>query len=261
MKVVRIRTLWHYRELLYSLVARDLKVRYKSSVLGFLWCLINPLLMMAVFTLVFTILLGNRSIENFPVFVLIGVLAWNLNTTAVMGALGSVVNNANLVMKVSFPRELLPLSAVLSNTVNFLLSLVALLSMMVVFRMGITPWVLLFPVVLLSQVCFMGGLGLAFSAIHVYLRDTGIIMETLLLAWFFLTPVFYRMEDLFPAYARWMYWLNPMASYISSYRLIFYSGDALGLDFLLRSLVTSVAVLLAGYLVFTRLSKGFGEVL
>ena len=259
--MVRLRALWRYRELLYSLVARDLQVRYKSSVLGFLWCLINPLLMMAVFTLVFTILMGNRSIENFPLFVLIGVLAWNLNATAVMGALGSVVNNANLVMKVNFPRELLPLSAVLSNTVNLLFSLVALLAMMTVFRVGLTPWVLLFPVVLLGQVCFMSGLGLALSAIQVYFRDTGIIMETLLLAWFFLTPVFYRMEDLFPAYARWMYWLNPMASYISSYRLIFYSGGDLGLDFLLRSLVTSLVVLLVGYLVFVRLSKGFGEVL
>src|SRR3972149_7301945 len=115
----RFAELLKYRELIRNLVIRDLKLRYRSSVMGFLWCLVNPLLMMVVFTVVFTVLLRNNTIENFPVFILIGILAWNLHSTAVMGGIASVVNNASLVQKVYFPREVLPISVVLSTTVNF----------------------------------------------------------------------------------------------------------------------------------------------
>ena len=117
-----------YRELLRNLVARDLKVRYRNSVLGFVWCLLNPLLMMAVFTFVFTVLMKS-GVPNYPVFILVGILAWNFHSTAVTGAINSIVGNSALVMKVYFPREILPISAVLSNAVNFVLALVALFAM------------------------------------------------------------------------------------------------------------------------------------
>ena len=115
----RLQELYQYRELVKNLVVRDLKLRYRSSVLGFLWCLVNPLLMMGVFTLVFTVLLTNNNIEHFPVFILIGILAWNLHSTALVGAINSVVGGAQLIQKVYFPREVLPIATVLSNTVNF----------------------------------------------------------------------------------------------------------------------------------------------
>src|SRR5215831_10471423 len=111
----------HYRELVKNLVSRDLKVRYRNSILGFVWCLLNPLLMMAVFTFVFTVLMRNN-LPNYPVFILVGILAWNFHSTAVSGAVTSITNNSALVMKVYFPREVLPLSAVLSNAVNFVLA-------------------------------------------------------------------------------------------------------------------------------------------
>src|SRR3990172_1513092 len=122
--------LFQYRELVENLVMRDLKARYKRSVLGFLWCLLNPLLMMAVFTLLFAVLMPNQ-IPAFPVFVLVGVLAWNLHSTALLGATHSVVSHAPLVQKVAFPREVLPLAAVLSNTVNFLLALIVLFALII----------------------------------------------------------------------------------------------------------------------------------
>lgn len=257
----RLRELVCYRELLWNLVVRDLKVRYRGSVLGFLWCLANPLLMMVVFTIVFTVLLQNNTIEKFPVFILIGVLAWNLHSTAIMGATHSIVANAALVTKIYFPREILPISVVLSNTVNFVFALLVLFAMIFFSQVSLSPTVLLLPLLLLSQVIFTIGLGLILSTANVYFRDTAIIMETLMLAWFFLTPIFYRIEDVFPAYARAMYILNPMASFISSYRIILYSGGMPDLYFVSRTFVTSVAFLIVGYLVFTLYSKYFGEAL
>jgi lipopolysaccharide transport system permease protein len=247
-----------YRELLRNLVARDLKVRYRNSVLGFLWCLANPLMMMAVFTVVFTVLMKN-DIPNYAVFILSGLLSWNLFSAALSGAIQSIVLNSNLVMKVYFPREVLPLSVVLANTVNYLFALIVLFTLIFISGVRLGPSLLLLPVILIVQVAFTAGLALLLSALTVFYRDVGIIMETGLLAWFFLTPVFYRIEDLVPQYARLMYVVNPMASIISAYRDVLYRGGMPALDFLARTGVTSLVVLAVGYWVFRRLAPRFGE--
>ncbi len=249
---------FRYRELVRNLVARDLKVRYRNSVLGFVWCLLNPLLMMAVFTIVFTVLMRS-DIPNFPVFVLVGILAWNLHVTSVMGAIDSIVANEALVKKVYFPRELLPISVVLSNTVNYVLALVVLFAMIAAFGIHLSSSLVFLPVILLIQVVFTIGLALFLSALTVFYRDVQIIMETLMLAWFFLTPVFYRLEDLFPAYARLVRIANPMASLISAYRDVLYLGGMPGVDFLVRTLITSVLVLVGGYLFFLHYAPRFAE--
>lgn len=257
----RLGELFRYRELIKNLVARDLKLRYRSSALGFLWCLLNPLLMMLVFTIVFTVLLTNNNVEKFPVFILIGILAWNLHSTALMGAINSVVGNANLVQKVYFPREVLPIASVLSNTVNFLLSLVVLFGMILVYQVQLSPTLLWLPLVILVQVVFTIGVALVLAAVNVFYRDVASIMETLMLAWFFLTPIFYRIEDVFPVYSRLMYILNPPASIIAAYRDILYYGSMTDWDFFSRTVATAVAVLVVGYLFFLRASRSFGEAL
>ncbi|MCL4466318.1 MAG: ABC transporter permease [Chloroflexi bacterium] len=257
-RIVHLVELLSYRELLRNFVARDLKVRYRNSVLGFLWCLVNPLLMMVVYTVVFTVLLKSN-IERFPVFILIGILAWNLNSTALTGAAASIVSNAGLVMKVYFPRELLPLSVVLSNTVNFVLALVTLFGMVLVFQVHLGPSLLMLPVILLVQVIFCSGVAFLLSTLTVFYRDVEIITDTLMLAWFFLTPIFYRIEDVFPAYARILYIANPMASVIAAYRDVLYYGSWPALDFFSRTAVTAVVVFVAGYLFFNRFADRFAE--
>jgi len=217
--------------------------------------------MMIVFTVVFTVLLRNNTIERFPIFVLIGVLAWNLHATAVMGCISSILGNANLVQKVYFPKEVLPISVVLSNTVNYLLASIVLFALIVVLGGNLTISVLFFPVVLLVQVVFTMGLALILSAVTVFFRDVGIIMETVMLCWFFLTPIFYRIEDVFPTYARLMYIFNPPASLVSAYRDILYSGGMPGWDFLFRTFITSVILLVVGYFIFTKVSRHFAEAL
>ncbi len=263
----RIGQLWRYRELVRNLVMRDLKARYKNSVLGFVWSLLNPLLMMLVFTVVFTVMLPS-SIEKFPVFVLCGILPWNWFATSMSGSVQSIVANSNLVKKVYFPREVLPLSLVLSNGVNFLLALLILFPMILIYRIELTPWVLMLPVLIVIQLVFTLGVALFVAALNVFFRDTGVIMEVIVQAWFFLTPVVYDIKVL-PQHKvimgidvnvqRLAYILNPMASIIANIRDILYWSVPPGLDFMARTAFTSLLVLLLGYLFFTRLAPNFGE--
>ena len=254
----RFLELVQYRELVRNLVIRDIKLRYRNSVLGFVWSLGNPLLMMVVYTLLFTILIPT-DIPKYPVFILCALLPWNYFNTSIMGAIDSIVGNAHLIKKVYFPREVLPLSIVLANLVNFLLALIVLFAMLFAFRVRLTPWVLYLPLILFIQTIFTLGLALIFATLNVFYRDTKIIMEVGMLAWFFLTPVFYRIEDLVPQYARRMYWVNPMASFISWYRIVLYYGISMEPGFIFRIFVTSIVTLVVGYLVFTRYSPLFGE--
>ncbi|OQB25980.1 MAG: Teichoic acid translocation permease protein TagG [Chloroflexi bacterium ADurb.Bin180] len=266
--ISRLLELLHYRELVANLVVRDLKVRYKNSVLGVLWSLVNPLAMMAVFTLVFTFMLPNNTTPNFPVFVLCGILPWNFFRDSLMGAIASIVNNAPLIKKVYFPREVLPISVILGNLVNFLLALIVLFVMILAFRMPLTRWAWLLPVVIVTQVFFTAGLGLILSTANVFYRDTAMIMEVLILAWFFLTPVFYPIEvlpqqkmllGLTLDVRRLVYILNPMASLIATYRVILYNGAPPAWDFFLRTVATSVIILVVGYWFFLRYRQTFAE--
>jgi lipopolysaccharide transport system permease protein len=263
----RIAEVYHYRELIRNLVIRDLKVRYKNSVLGILWSLLNPLLMTIVFTVVFTLMLRNDT-PNYPVFFMCGYLPWSFLSESVVGGTNSIVGNAHLIKKVYFPREVLPLSDVLSGLVNFLLALIVLFGMILVFRVGLTASVLLLPVVIVAQVLFSLGLVFFLSTANVFYRDTQHIMQVVMQAWFFLTPIFYPI-DIIPESATvlgitidlqlWVRRLNPMASLIASYRDILLRGAVPGLDFLFRTVITCLAVFVIGYLIFCRYSKVFGE--
>ena len=263
----RITELFQYRELIRNLVVRDLKIRYKNSVLGVLWSLLNPLLMTLVFTVVFTLMLQS-DIEDYPVFFMCGYLPWSFLQASLMGSTNSIVGNAHLIKKVYFPREVLPLSEVLSNLVNFLLALIVLFGMILVFQVKLSPAVLLLPVLILAQVLFMLGISFFLATANVFYRDTEHILQVLMQAWFFLTPIFYPITIL-PESSQilgmtvniqlWARRLNPMASLVASYRDILYRGVPTGLDFLFRTIVTCVIVFIIGYLIFCRFSRVFGE--
>jgi len=265
----RLRELWHYRELIHNLVVRDLKVRYRSSVLGIAWSWLNPLLMMVVYTVVFTILRGgDESIPHYPVLLLCGLLPWNFFNDSVLQATGSIVGNAHLIKKVYFPREVLPISIVLSNLVNFLIALPIFFILALVSGAPLTWWALLLPFTILLQVAFTVGLALFLSTLNVFYRDTQHILSVVMLAWFFLTPVFYPIKAVpqdcnvlgIPFDAQlWLRRLNPMASLVASYRDLLCRGAPTGLDFLSRTAVTVLIVFIVGYLVFLRYSPRFGE--
>jgi lipopolysaccharide transport system permease protein len=266
----------NYRDLLYNLVVRDLKVRYKHSFLGFFWSLLNPLLLMLVFTFVFQQLLPSEQAKPmFHVYFLVALLPWNWCATAVMGALNSIVGNGHLIKKVYFPREMLPVSLVLSTMMNFVLSIPALLIFMVLFRpegagspfdpgcpyVCLNAHVVFVPVILITEVLFLMGLGFILSALNVFFRDTSVLVEVGLSAWFFLTPIIYDARDVAGGYLQLMYWLNPMASIVTNFREVFYYNEVGSPDvlFMMRTLITATVLFVVGYFLFMRLSRNFGE--
>jgi ABC-type polysaccharide/polyol phosphate export permease len=267
-----IQELFTYRNLLRKLVARDLRVRYKNSVLGILWSWLNPLFMMVVYTVVFIFMRrtdnGIVPSREFPVFILCALLPWNFFSSAVMGSITSIVSNAPLVKKVYFAREILPLSVVLSNLANFGISLMILVPMLLFFRIRLTAWVLMLPIIAAVQVCLITGIAFFLSTLNVFYRDTRAIMDVVMMAWFFLTPIIYPI-DILPRSReilgitldihRWTRILNPMASLVAAYRDVLYYGRLVGLDFLARTALTSFAVLVIGYAVFFKFSPRFGE--
>lgn len=270
----RMGELVRYRSLIYNLVLRELKTRYKNSVLGFFWSLLNPLGMMLVFTVVFQFLNPRSDIEKYPIFLLCGLLPWNFFSMSVLGSISSVSGNAHLVKKVYFPREALPIASVLAQLVNFLLAFVVLFAVLLVFRTNFSPWLPVLPYLILVQTCFALGIAFFLSTLNVFYRDTMMVMDVVMLAWFFLSPVFYSYDILITADAapqmttvlgfsfdlsRVAYILNPMASIINLYRDLLYYGYRTDFDFLLRTTLTALVVLLAGYWFFTRYSGRFGE--
>jgi len=268
--VRRLAELYRYRELVRQLVLRDLKARYKNSVLGFLWSLLNPIAMMVVFTVVFTVLLPQYSWPDYPVFLLSALLPWNFLAGGLVSGTSSVLGNSSLVRKIYFPREVLPISTVLASLVNFLLALIPLFLLSVILGRPLSPWLPLFlPLIILLQVIFVLGLSLLLSAINVFYRDTQMILEVLTLAWFFVTPIFWPIHVIKDKWVTilglqlntwvWLNRLNPMASLAAAYRDILYWGQPTGLDFLARTAVTCLVILAFGYWVFARLSPKFGE--
>lgn len=272
----QIKDLYEFRYLLYNLVLRDLKVRYKDSFLGVLWSMLNPLGLMLVFTALFTVLSsGDNEQNNFPIFVLVGLMPWNFFGGTLTGGTISITNNASLVKKVYFPRALLPLSVLLSNLVNFFIAAILFIVMLYLFGLQLTSHALWVPVILIIQMIFMLGLCFLLSSLNVFYRDVMMVLEVVLLAWFFLTPIFYPFS-LFDNYAtlfgiefspaQLMRWLNPMASIIDGYRTVLWGSNGLGgvaMDpiYLLRTFVTSLIVLVIGYGVFKRTEHLFGEML
>lgn len=261
-----VKELWSYRELVLNLVVRDLKVRYKNSVLGVVWSWLNPLLMMLVFTLIFGFLWKREDIDNYSIFFLSGLLPWNFFTGSVLGGIPSVVGNGHLIKKVYFPREVLPLSVVLSNLVNFVVALPVFFLLALIFRQHITPWVLLLPIPILIQVIFSIGIVLILSTLEVFYRDTHMLMDPIIQAWFFITPILYTVSSepitllgITFNPRLWLFRLNPMASIINTYQDILYHGTLTQFDFLARTAVTAVVILIFGYWFFRHFSKRFGE--
>jgi lipopolysaccharide transport system permease protein len=271
--------LWSYRELIRNMVLRDLRIRYKGSTLGYLWTQIAPLLMMLVFMFVFTVLIPSN-VALFPVFLIVALLPWNYCAEAVGGGTRSVLDNAHLIKKVFFPREVLPLSNVFSAMVNFLLSLpmmflvMAITQLLMVGRLNFSWTFAYLPVLLVIQTIFLAGVVFFVSALAVFFRDTVHLIGIVLQFWFFLTPVFYSLDIIGERVARVIRWLNPMASLVDFYRDILYGGVARGgvllpgqiptpglpaLDSVLRVTVTSLLVLAFGYWFFQRHSGQFGE--
>jgi ABC-2 type transport system permease protein len=227
--VARVRELWRHREILANLARKELRVKYKSTVLGVAWSMLNPLLYLAVFYVVFTYLIPART-PNFPVYLLSGLLPWTLFSTALAGATTSIVGGANLVPKVAFPHEMLPLASIRAQTINFSFQFLVLIAFMLVFGYPLVQrGLLLLPLALIVLLVFAATLGFATAAWNVRYRDTGHLVELLLLAWFWLTPIVYPssfVSDSLGPTGFWIYLLNPMTNIVMSFQRALYGGTS-----------------------------------
>jgi ABC-type polysaccharide/polyol phosphate export permease len=252
-----------YRGLIVSLVSRELKARYRGSVLGFLWSFINPLLLLSIYTFVFTVILPNQNqiAQPFALFMFCGILPWNWFSSSLLESSGSLVSGGNLIKKVLFPAEILPLVNVLANMVHFLLGLVIL----VVFVIAYQHWpdregLVWFPVVVLVQLIFTSALALFFAALTVHFRDIRDLLSNLLMFWFFATPIIYPWQD--PNVIRFhrLFDLNPFTHLAVTYQeILFFPGPVGHWKWLLALGVASVGLFLAGLWFFDRLRDSFAE--
>lgn len=271
----RFEEIGQYSYLLQSLVIRNVKARYKGSVLGILWSLLNPLGLMLVFTIVFSVLSGGAAPRQYPVFVLVGIIPWRFFGGSLMNTSVAITNNAPLVKKVYFPRELLPVANLLSELVNFLFGFIVLVVFLYAFGLGLTRYVLWLPFILFTQVVFTLGLGFILSALTTFYRDVLMVLDVVLQAWFFLSPVFYSFETLFGESAtlfgvtfnptQVMRWVNPMASIIDGYRTVLWGTVAsqgptsMNPVFMIRTLIQGLIILAIGYHYFVRTEHLFAE--
>lgn len=276
LRVLRdVRELWRSREILVNLARKELKVKYKSSALGVAWSMLNPILYLVVFYLVFSLVLRSN-LPDFPIYLVSGLLAWTLFSTGFQGATTSITDNGPLVSKVAFPREVLPLASIGAQLVNFFFQFLVLVGALIIFgKPFLGRSLILLPAALLALLVFTTALGLATSAFNVKYRDTGHLVELAMLAWFWATPIVYPVslvtEELGPT-AEALYLANPMANIVMAFQRALYgptSAEALsrlpdpGLTWYAQRLfwvgLASAILLYLTWWVFHRLAGDFSE--
>lgn len=258
-----LKNLWRHRQLITALTARDLKARYRGSVLGFFWSLANPLLLLGVYTLVFTKFFPQQVVQPYPLFLFAGILPWTFFAAAVLEATGSVSSNAGLIKKVMFPAEALPLVVVLSHLVHFAAALPILLAAIFTFallgKFTLSWTILLAPLLMLLQACFVAGIAMAVSSASVLFRDLRDIVANLLQLGFFVTPVLYLIERIESRPLRALLRMNPMTPFVVAYQDIFFFGRFPNTSDTVLIVFYTVASLVVGYIVFDRLRDSLAE--
>ena len=239
-----------YFDLLHNLVSRAIKQRYKRSVLGFAWTMLNPLLTMIILSVVFSAVFGTL-VPNYPLFVIIGLLAWNLFSLGSTQGLCSIVDSGALIRKVAVPKEMFPMAAVGANLVNFLFSLIPLLLVILVMRVRLTTAVLWVPVGVVLIGLFTLGVALALGTLNVFFRDVRYFYEAGLLAWFYGTPIFYPI-DVLPPHARALLQWNPMYVLVEVFRTPIYAGTSPTAGTVVTAVVEAVGMALIGWRIFRR---------
>lgn len=249
--------LYAYREMIFSLVRKDLRTRYKGSVLGFLWTFLNPLLQLIVYSIAFAYIM-RVNLPNYYIFMFVGLLPWMFFCTCVQGGAISVILNADLLKKIYFPRIVLPIATVSAAFLNMLFSMVIMFAALFISGIGVSEYIIYYPFYLVLLYCLGLGLSFIFSACNVYFRDLEHILGILTMSMFYVTPVIYPLDmvpDNFLPYFK----LNPMAFIVCGFQDIFYYKRAPEIESILSIVAFSLFILMAGYIIFQKLQKRFVE--
>lgn len=253
-----MKELYNYRQMIFSLVKKDLRGRYKGSVLGFLWTFINPLLQLVVYTIVFSVILPTN-IEKYYLHLFVALIPWIFFSSSITVGSSSIIAQKDLVKKIYFPREVIPISYVTSCFVNMLLCFIVIFAVVAFSGIGFNPAALLcLPLIMIVEYMLALGVTLLTSAITVYFRDLEHILGIVTMAWMYMTPVMYSV-DIVPEKYRGLFSLNPMMPVIQAYRDILYYARVPKLFTLTEAFVLGIFFLILGWIVFSKLKKRFAE--
>lgn len=250
--------MWQYREMINGLVRRDLKGRYKGAALGFLWTLFNPLLQLVVYTIVFSIIMPNN-IERFYLFLFVALVPWLFFSSCLCGGSMVIFTQQDMVKKIYFPRQVLPISFVIAQFINMLLSFIVIFFVVLISGIGFNFKAILYlPIVLIVHFILCLGVTFITSALTVYFRDLEYILSIISMAWMYMTPIIYSVEQV-PERYRGLYYCNPMTSIIVAYRDILYYKSIPELETLAVAGGLGGIILIVGIIVFECLQKRFVE--
>ena len=258
--ILSLKTIYRSRDLLWSWTMRNIRARYQQSALGWLWAVIQPIATVVIFTIIFTLIVPVDTGDTpYQVFSYIAIVPWTFLASSLSDMSGTIVANMSLVTKIYFPREILPIAAMLARLMDFGVAAALLLILMLYYQMPfyITSFLYL-PIILAIQVLLILGLGLATAAVNVFYRDVQSLLALILQLWFYLSPIIYPVS-MVPTNLQIFYYLNPMAGLLEAYRAVFLYGQAPGYYLLLSALVSSI-VFIFGFWLFKRVEFLFADI-
>lgn len=251
--------IYEYREMIKNSVRKELRGRYKGSILGFLWTFLNPLLMLVIYTIVFaTIMKVNVPDHSYAIFLFVGLIPWTYFAATVQQSTTTIIANSNLIKKIYFPRMILPISVTATNLVNMLLTFIIVFAAVWIFDSGINLLYLYLPIIIIIETILALGFSVILSSVTVYFRDMEHIFSIIMMAWFYFTPIIYPNEYI-PSSLLLLFRINPMMPLIEAYRDVLMFNkipDTMGL---LYVLLFSIGLLAIGYYIFNSLQKRFAE--
>ena len=256
----RINEILKFREMIKSFTVRELKTRYKGSFFGFLWTFINPLLQLLIYSLIFPFILRINE-KNYAMFLFVALVPWGYFTNSLQGACNLIVGNSNLVTKVYFPREILPITHTLSGLCNTIFSYLIVFPMLILFKIPLTINLLWLPLILIGQTILNLGFSLIVSSVNVFFRDLEYLISVGLMALYFMTPIMYNITALPIKAQKLLLIFNPMVGYSILYRDVMDYGRTPNFKILAYSTLYSIFVLILGYSIFQKLQKKFAEIL
>lgn len=253
-----IKELYAYREMIFSLVRRDLRGRYKGSVLGFLWTFINPLLQLGVYTMVFSVIM-KTGIDKFYLFLFVALVPWIFFSTSITGGAGCILAQQDMVKKIYFPREVLPIAYVSGAFVNMIFCFIVIFLVVILSGTGVNFVALLYlPLIMLVEYLLALGMAMMSSVLTVYFRDLEYILGIISMAWMYLTPIMYPIENVPDEFVA-IFQLNPMTPIIVAYRDILYYKQIPQISTLIHAFLLGIIILIVGSILFSKMKRGFVE--
>jgi ABC-type polysaccharide/polyol phosphate export permease len=255
------KNLYNYRELLKTSVKKEVRSKYKNSFLGVVWSFLNPLLQIMVYAIIFSLILKNKQ-EHYAVFLCAGIIPWTFFSVAINKSAFTIIENGNIIKKVYFPREIIPISVVVAEAINFLISTIIILGFVIIGGIGITKYLLFYPIILIAQYLVIISISFVVSSVCTYFRDLqhfiGIILQLL----FYATPIVYSQESI-PFEYQWILKLNPMTYIVNGYRSSVYGQEWFFEHFYSSTYfwIFVVVVFCIGSLIFKRSKTHFADVL